>query len=143
MLTPHGFMSPYSVLVQGGCHYITNQTVSSSTGDISVVWLNGLRKNYQLRVGFSTKLSSCGHDFCYAYTLQPHPLHTKTITMVNKEGPSIQVLTFYVSNPNDNIHLNFHYIRAYFQTLENSVSMESSKLLKFSLLGHSIVPRML
>ncbi len=107
VLSPHVLTSPYSVLMQGECRYIVNRTASSSVGDISVVWLNRLRKDYQFTVGFSTKLTNCGHDFCFTRTLQPGSHRTSSITVLNKETPSVQALTFHVTNPNHNIHLNF------------------------------------
>ena len=107
ILTPRGLISPYSVLIQGGCHYVTNRTASSSVGDISVVWLNRLRKNYQFRVDFNMNPTSCGHEFCSARILQSCHVTTNTITVLTKEVPSIQALTFHVRNPNHNIHLNF------------------------------------
>ncbi len=107
VLTPHGLLSPYSVLLQGECGDITNRTACSSVGDISVVWLSKLRKDYQVRVAFSTKLIDCEQEFCFAHAVRPHPSYTKSITVANKEGPSVQVLTFHVRNPNENIHLKF------------------------------------
>ena len=108
VLTSHGLISPYSVLTQGGCHYITNRTVSSSIGDISVVWLNRLRKDYQFQVDFNSNLTSCRHaEFCSARTLWSSHSHTSSITVINKDTPSVQALTFHVTNPNHNIHLNF------------------------------------
>ncbi len=115
VLTPNGLLSPYSVLIQGGCHSIANMTASISVGDISVVWLSSERTDYQLQVDFSTTLSSCGDDeFCSALTVQTDSVHTNGLTLRNKEIPSVQAFTFHVTNPNHNIHLKFEVYKSIF-----------------------------